>query len=68
MPVIAAQLLAMLGHLGIQLLMALLTEDVLKKVIILGLEKLSAATKNDTDDKLLAIAKQAWGVDQSKEP
>ena len=42
---------------------ALLTEGFLKHAIVIGLEKVAKRTETDTDDKLLAAAKEAWKVD-----
>jgi uncharacterized membrane protein len=48
------------GKVLLSLLTTLLTETVLKRVIILLLEKVSSKTANDLDNQLLAIAKEAW--------
>ena len=47
----------------ISLISTLLTQGVLKQIIVLGLEKVALKTKSDVDDKLLAIVKKEWGVD-----
>ena len=57
---IAAAVGGAFGKVLLGLLTSLLTETVLKKVIILLLEKVSAKTENDLDNQLLAIAKEAW--------
>lgn len=51
-----AQILAILTKLG----WMLLTEKVIKKVIIVGLEQLVKKTKTDADDQLLQTIKEAW--------
>lgn len=58
---IAASVGGMLGKVLLSLLTSLLTEAVIKKAILLLLEKVSAKTENDIDNQLLAIAKEAWG-------
>ena len=40
--------------------MSLVTEKMVKKLIILGLEEIVKRTKTDADDKLLAMAKEEW--------
>lgn len=45
----------------LHMLSALATETFIKKAAILLLEKVSAKTASDLDDKLLAAAKEAWG-------
>jgi len=49
-------LLAILARMG----MALLTEALLKKVAIIGLEAVAKRTENTEDDKLVAAVKEAW--------
>lgn len=55
-----ATILATLGGIGMHMLMSLMTETFLKKALIIGLEKLAAKTATDSDDKLVAAAKDAW--------
>lgn len=57
--VIGKTILASLVSMG----SSLLTEGFLKHAIVIALEKVSGKTKTDIDDKLLAAAKQAWGVE-----
>ena len=45
----------------ISLGMQLLKEAVLKKVIVIGLEKIAKETETDADDKLVKVVKEAWG-------
>ena len=40
--------------------MSLVAEDVLKKLVMFGMEKLVASTENTWDDELLAIAEKKW--------
>ena len=40
----------------------LLTEGVLKKIIVLGLDRLASKTKSDLDDRLLKIIREAWNI------
>jgi hypothetical protein len=58
--VVATAVGGAVGKVLLSLVTSLLTETVLKKVIILLLEKVSAKTENDLDNQLLAIAKEAW--------
>lgn len=67
MPIVVTAMLAALGKVLLSMLTALFTEKFLKIAIISGLEKLSAKTQNDLDDKLLAAAKEAWGYSESEE-
>jgi hypothetical protein len=57
---IAAAVGGAVGKVLLSLATSLLTETVLKRVIILLLERVSAKTENDLDNQLLAIAKEAW--------
>lgn len=50
--------LSILAKLG----MSLLTEAVLKKVLVIGMEAVAKRTENTEDDKLVATVKEAWGV------
>lgn len=63
-PLILKSLLVALGGAAgkvlLSLVTSLITEAVMKKVIILLLEKVSAKTANELDNQLLAIAKEAW--------
>lgn len=49
-----------LGKVILHLLTSLLTEPVLKKVVILLLEKVATRTATDIDNQLLTICKEAW--------
>jgi hypothetical protein len=51
-----------LGGIGMKLLMSLLTEAVIKRIIIIALEKLVAKTATDVDNKLLKVVKETWNV------
>lgn len=62
MPTWILALAAAAGHAGLQLLTSLVTEAFLKRAIVLALEKAAARTESDIDDKLLAAAKEAWGM------
>jgi hypothetical protein len=59
MPAILQGVLSVLMSLG----MKLLTETVLKKVIVIGMEAVVKRTENPEDDKLVQTIKQAWGVE-----
>ncbi len=54
----------LLGSLLVELGMALVTKKLLKKVIILILEKLVKRTESDLDDKVLEAAKEAWSEEK----
>ena len=45
----------------ISMLTSLLTESVLKKLIILGLKKVVDKTQNETDNQILSVCLEAWG-------
>jgi hypothetical protein len=66
MPTVLTAMLATLGKVLLSMVTALFTEKFLKVAIVSGLEKLSAKTQSDLDDKLLAAAKEAWGMDEKK--
>jgi hypothetical protein len=55
-------ILGVVGKILLSLVTSLLTEAFIKKAIVLLLEKLSAKTQTDIDDKLLKAAKEAWGL------
>lgn len=57
-----------LGKVGLSLLMSLLTETFIKKALIAALEQLVKKTQSDLDDKLLAAAKDAWGMKDQELP
>lgn len=65
---IAAAMGGLLGKAALSMLTALLTETVLKKAIILLLEKVATKTENTLDNQLLAIAKEAWEAPQLAKP
>lgn len=69
-PLILKSLLVALGGAAgkvlLSLVTSLITEAVMKKVIILLLEKVSAKTENELDNQLLAIAKEAWEAPNQK--
>jgi hypothetical protein len=58
---------AVLGKLGISLLTSLLTEAVLKKLILLALKRIVDKTQNEIDNQVLAICMEAWG-EKKEEP
>ena len=60
MPMLIPMLTKMVGSTLLSMAMSLVTKKFIKKIIIAALEKLVKATKDDTDDKLLAAAKEAW--------
>lgn len=43
-----------------KLAMSLVAEDVLKKLVLWGMEKLVASTENTWDNELLEIAEEKW--------
>lgn len=51
--------LSVLGKVGMSMMTALLTEAVLKKLIILLLEKLAEKSDNKVDDEIVRIVKEA---------
>jgi hypothetical protein len=46
---------------GKSILLSLLTEKVMKKLVVLILEKLSEKTTNKVDDEMVKIVKEALG-------
>lgn len=66
MNVVLMGMLSAVGKVLLSMVTALFTEKFLKVAIISGLEKLSAKTQNDLDDKLLAAAKEAWGYKEEE--
>jgi hypothetical protein len=60
MPAWILTVLKMIGSTLIAMITRLASEKVLKKLIIIGLEKVVTKTESDVDDKLLAEAKKAW--------
>lgn len=44
-----------------KLAMSLVAEDVLKKLVLWGMEKLVQSTENEWDNELLEIAESKWG-------
>lgn len=53
---------AILGKIGISLLTSLLTESLIKNLLIHGLESVAKKTSNQLDDKLINDVKEALGV------
>lgn len=50
----------LLGKVLVNLGASLLTEKLLKKLVIFALENVVKRTKTDIDDKLLQMAKEEW--------
>ena len=55
-------MVATLGAALIHMLSQLLTENFLKRAIVIGLEKLVSRTESAEDDKLVQAVKEAWGL------
>lgn len=51
-------ILSILAKLG----MSLLTEAVIKRVVVIGAEAVVKRTENPEDDRLVAVIKDAWGL------
>ena len=60
MPAIIGTLFSVLGKVLVSLGASLITEKVMKKVVIFALESIAKKTETDVDDKLLKIAKEQW--------
>lgn len=60
MPAIVGTLFSVLGKVLVSLGASLVTEKVMKKVVIFALESIAKKTETDVDDKLLKIAKEQW--------
>lgn len=58
---------AVLTKVSISLLTSLLTEAVLKRLIILALRRIVNKTQNEVDNQVLAICLEAWG-EKKEEP
>ena len=52
-------MIQILMKIAIAMLSKLVTQKVMEKAVILGLEKVSTHTKNKVDDSLVAIVKEA---------
>jgi len=48
---------------GASMFWQLLSEGLVKGLVVRGLESLAKRTKTDQDDKILAEVKKAWGID-----
>lgn len=57
---IATSVGGVLGKVLVSMVTSLLTEAVLKKLIVMALEKVVAKTENDIDNQVLAECKKAW--------
>jgi hypothetical protein len=66
MPIVLTAMLTALGKVLLSMFTALFTEKFLKIAIVSGLEKIASKTQSELDDKLLAAAKEAWGMDEKK--
>jgi hypothetical protein len=60
MPAWILTVLKMVGSTLVAMITRLASEKVLKKLIIIGLEKVVTKTETDVDNKLLEEAKKAW--------
>ena len=68
MPVWALGVLKVAGNALLGMAASLITEDMIRKVVIMLLEKLVVRTETDLDNKLLEEAKKAWDkADASEE-
>lgn len=57
-----SMLVLTLGKIGMNILMSMLTEGLIKNLLIHALEAIAKKTSNDLDDKLIGDVKQALGV------
>lgn len=53
-------ILRTLGGVGLSMIMSLLTEKTMKRLAILGLEKIAEKYGSETAKKALEIAKESW--------
>ena len=68
MPAWALGVLKVAGNALLGMAASLITEDMIRKVVIMLLEKLVVRTETDLDNKLLEEAKKAWDkADASEE-
>lgn len=56
-----------MGKVLVSMVTSLFTEAVLKKLIVLALEKVVAKTANEIDDQVLQECKKAWYPEPAKE-
>lgn len=56
-----------MGKVLVSMVTSLFTEAVLKKLIVLALEKVVAKTENEIDNQVLAECKKAWYPEPEKE-
>lgn len=52
-------IVGVLGKVGMSILMALITEKVIIKIVLIMLKKLVASTKNDIDDEVYKAVEEA---------
>ncbi len=57
---ILASVGGVMGKVLVSMVTSLFTEAVLKKLIVMALEKVVAKTENDIDNQVLAECKKAW--------
>lgn len=57
---------AVFGKVLLNLLASLLTETVMKRLIVFGLKKVVDKTQSDADNQILAICLEAWGEPAAK--
>lgn len=63
MPILSAA-----GKMLLGILASALSENLVKNMIIIGLEKLSKKTDTDVDDRLLATLRSDWGINEVSKP
>jgi len=66
MPVWALAALGAVGTTVVNMLMKLLTEAFIRKVVILGMERVVLLTETDVDNQLLRAAKEAWQIEEGQ--
>lgn len=63
MPAFLSQFAVIIGGVAINMFGQLITERFLKSLTVHALEAITKRTPTDEDDKILADAKKAWGID-----
>ncbi len=63
MPVVFAQLATIVGGVLVSMAGQLMTERFIKRMLVEGLQAIANKTATDEDNKMLAEAKRAWGIE-----
>jgi hypothetical protein len=64
---LVAMLAGIMGRAALSLVMGLMTEAIMRRLIVYGLEWLVNETETPRDNELLELCKQAWNQTSTKE-